>query len=145
MAWCKTCKKEYDAEGNCPVCGTELEDNEACGTATCTGDCASCPAAAYEEACTGDCDPGIWPLDDEGQPVKPALLTTVTGTALDYEMALAQLRSYGIPSVKDFPEGAEIFKLYFGFAGTGMDIYVPENMVEIARELMQPVEGDDET
>ena len=143
MAWCKNCKKEYDETGVCPVCGTELEENEACAAAGCTGDCAAC-SACVEETCSGDCDPGIWPLDDEGQPVKPALLMTVTGNALDYEMALAKLRSFGVPAVQDFPEGAQLFKLYFGFAGTGMDIYVPENMVELARELMAPVAGEDD-
>lgn len=140
MAWCKECKKEYDESGVCPVCGTELEENAACSAETCTGDCAGCAAACAEEACSGDCDPGIWPLDDEGQPVKPALLMTVTGSALDYEMELARLRSYGIPAVQDFPEGAQLFKILFGFAGTGMDIYVPENMLELAKELMAPVE-----
>ena len=140
MAWCKNCKKEYEAEEVCPVCGETLEDNAACATAGCTGDCAGCAAACAEEACSGDCDPGIWPLDDEGQPVKPALLMTATGSALDYEMELARLRSYGIPAVQDFPEGAQLFKILFGFAGTGMDIYVPENMLELAKELMAPVE-----
>lgn len=142
MAWCPECEKYYNEKsGVCPVCGELLEDKAVCESAACSGDCASCAAAQYEEeACSGNCDPGIWPSDDNGDPVKPALLMTVTGTQIDYEMALAQLRSYGIPSAKDYPLAGQIAKVILGFAGTGMDIYVPETMLEIARELMKPID-----
>ncbi|MDD6189537.1 MAG: hypothetical protein PUB32_08180 [Clostridiales bacterium] len=166
MAWCPECNKFFDIEsGVCPECGELLEnrksakhaENASCGCADCSecgGDCASCggdcgsfasllSADDYDEECTGDCDPGIWPLGDDGEAVKPALLMTVSGTQIDYEMALARLRSYGIPSVRDFPAAGEVAKIIFGFSGTGMDIYVPENMVEIARELMRPVEDEE--
>ena len=143
MAWCPECKKMYKSEnGVCPVCGELLEDKTACEHAQCSGDCSACEEAFYEEECDGSCDPGIWPLDDEGNPVKPALLTTVMGNQMDYEMTLAQLRSFGIPSAKDFPQGGQLAKIILGFAGTGMDIYVPENMVEVAKELLKPVEDE---
>lgn len=168
MAWCPECNKFFNEEsGVCPECGELLEQKkndehaEACGCSdcsSCSGDCASCGSdcgdfgsfaslgfSSEEEdhECTGNCDPGIWPLDDNGEAVNPALLMTVSGTQIDYEMALAQLRSYGIPSVRDFPAAGEVAKVLFGFSGAGMDIYVPENMVEIARELMKPVEDDE--
>lgn len=148
MAWCPECKKNYNVkDGVCPECGELLEDKKSCSHAepvSCSGDCSSCVACTeeYDEDCTGDCDPGIWPLDDNGEPVKPALLTTVTGNQVDYEMTLAQLRSFGIPSAKDFPQGGQLAKVLLGFAGTGMDVYVPENMLELARELLKPVEDD---
>ncbi len=169
MAWCPECNKLFDIEGGvCPECGELLEDKveheEACGCSECadcsecSGDCASCGSSCSsgfgsfadlgileeeEGECTGDCDPGIWPLGDDGEAVKPALLMTVSGSQMDYEMALAQLRSYGIPSVRDFPAAGEVAKVLFGFSGAGMDIYVPENMVEIARELMTPIEDEE--
>ena len=139
MAWCSECKRAYPVDsGVCPVCGELLEDKKACETAACSGDCSSCDACETEEC--GNCDPGIWPLDDAGEPVQPALLTTVMGTQVDYEMFLAQLRSFGIPSAKDFPGGGQLGKLILGFAGTGMDVYVPETMLDLARELTRPVE-----
>lgn len=143
MAWCPECEKNYDVnDGVCPVCGELLEDRKsACNHTACDGDCASCAEAALElEECDGSCDPGIWPLDDNGEPVKPALLTTVMGNQVDYEMTLSMLRSFGIPSAKDFPQAGQIAKVLFGFAGTGMDVYVPENMLEDARELIKPLE-----
>ena len=74
----------------------------------------------------------------------PALLTTVTGTQLDYQLLLAQLRSYGIPVLGTFTATGNLAKLILGFAGTGMDVYVPETMVELARELLEPAELPEE-
>ena len=172
MNWCPECNKYFDVEGGvCPECGELLEaktaethnDSGACDCAdcaTCSGDCSSCSSCSSESGefgsfaslgfsdededheCNGNCDPGIWPLGDDGNAVDPAFLMTVTGSQIDYEMALAQLRSYGIPSVRDFPAAGEVAKVIFGFSGTGMDIYVPANMVEIAKELMQPIEEE---
>lgn len=169
MAWCPECNKYFDTDaGVCPECGELLEDKknpeheQSCGCTDCSGcdgDCSSCSSNSgdfgsfaslgfsdedEDHECTGNCDPGIWPLGDDGKAVNPALLMTVSGSQVDYEMALAQLRSYGIPSVRDFPAAGEVAKIIFGFSGTGMDIYVPENMVEIARELMKPVEDEDD-
>lgn len=168
MAWCPDCNKFYDADDSvCPVCGELLElkkvehdvvhsCSDCADCSSCGGDCSSCSDCGDfgsfaslgfsdedDHECSGNCDPGIWPLGDDGQPVDPALLMTVSGSQIDYEMALAQLRSYGIPSVRDFPAAGEVAKVLFGFSGAGMDIYVPCNMVEIARELMRPVEDDD--
>lgn len=142
-------------------------EDAACGCSgceecdTCSGDCTSCSSCSSgdgdfgsfaslgfsdeeeDHECNGDCDPGIWPLGDDGKGVDPAYLMTVSGSQIDYEMALAQLRSYGIPSVRDFPAAGEVAKVLFGFSGTGMDIYVPANMVDVARELMKPVEDEE--
>lgn len=171
MAWCPECNKNFNTDsGVCPECGELLENKkgaetvgDAASCASCGGSCSDCSDCSdcascgefgsfaslgfsdedEEHECTGNCDPGIWPLDDAGQPVDPALLMTVSGSQIDYEMALAQLRSYGIPSVRDFPAAGQVAKVLFGFSGAGMDIYVPCNMVEIARELMRPVEEEE--
>ena len=144
MAWCSDCKKSWP-EGTeiCPDCGELLE----AGTpkpSTCDGNCESCALhCEEEETCTGDCDQGIWPTEDDGSPVKPARLMTVTGNQLDYQMVVAQLRSFGVPVVGTFTADGTLSKLILGFAGTGMDILVPETMVELARELMQPMEEEE--
>lgn len=145
MTWCTECKQSYpDGTEVCPVCGELLDERQR--PESCDGNCASCGMGCAPEgdACTGDCDQGIWPTDDSGEPVKPARLMTVTGTQLDYELTVAQLRSYGVPVVGSFTADGTLAKVILGFAGTGMDVLVPETMVELARELMKPVEGEAE-
>ena len=90
----------------------------------------------------GGCETDIWPKDDNGEPVAPAFLMTVTGTQMDYELAISLLRSFAIPTLRDFPDTAGLAKIILGFAGTGMDVYVPENMLEFAREVMKPVDDE---
>lgn len=98
----------------------------------------------YEEAACGGCETDVWPKDDSGEPVAPAFLATITGTQMDYELAISLLTSFGIPTLRDFPDTASLAKIILGFAGTGMDVYVPENMLEFAREIMKPVELPEE-
>ena len=82
MAWCTECKKSFP-EGTevCPDCGELLEKNSP-KPEGCDGNCASCTLHCDEEEC-GDCDQGIWPTYDDGSPVKPVRLMTVTGNQLD--------------------------------------------------------------
>lgn len=134
MPWCLQCKKEFDGEV-CPVCGDLLEQHEP-HDALCTGDCTSCTLECDE------CSDDIWPVGDDGQPVPPALLTTVTGNQIDYQMTLALLRSFGVPTVESYTSGGTLAKIVLGFSGTGMDVLVPETMLEFARELIQPAEGE---
>ena len=77
-------------------------------------------------------------------PVKPVRLMTVTGNQLDYQMVITQLQSFGVPVVGTFTADGTLSKLIFGFAGSGMDVIVPETMADLARELLKPVEGEDE-
>ena len=97
------------------------------------------------ETCDGHCETELWPKDDNGDPVEPTLLTTVTGTQMDYELTISLLTSFGIPTLRDFPNTASLAKIILGFAGTGMDVYVPTNMLDFAREVMKPVEDDGDT
>jgi len=77
-----------------------------------------------------------WPLDSSGNKIRPAFLTNISGTQLDYEMALSLLRAYNIPYVCNLPGAGPLAKLIVGFSGAGMDIYVPETMLEDARALL---------
>jgi len=144
MAWCTECKKSYP-EGTevCPVCGELLEAGVP-KPDSCDGNCDSCALhCEEEESCTGDCDQGIWPSYDDGSPVKPVRLMTVTGNQLDYQMVISQLQSFGVPVVGNFTADGTLSKLIFGFAGTGMDVLVPETMADLARELMKPIEEEE--
>ena len=135
MAWCTECKKNFP-EGTevCPDCGELLEKN-APKPEGCDGNCASCTLHCDEEEC-GDCDQGM-------TPVKPVRLMTVTGNQLDYQMVITQLQSFGVPVVGTFTADGTLAKLIFGFAGSGMDVIVPETMADLARELLKPVEGEE--
>ncbi|MBR4691560.1 MAG: hypothetical protein IKP17_02250 [Oscillospiraceae bacterium] len=144
MAWCTECKKDFP-EGTqvCPDCG-ELLEPSAPRPEGCDGNCDTCALHCQEEeGCTGDCDEGVWPSYDDGSPVKPVRLMTVTGTQLDYQMVITQLQSFGVPVVGTFTADGALSKLIFGFAGSGMDVLVPETMADLARELMKPVEDEE--
>ena len=145
MPWCSNCEKVFPAGTEvCPDCGELLEASVPKGD-VCDGNCSACSArCAEEEGCEGGCDGGIWPSYDDGSPVKPVRLMTVTGTQLDYQMVITQLQSFGVPVVGTFTADGALSKLLFGFSGTGMDVLVPETMAELARELMKPVEEDGE-
>ena len=135
MPWCYECKKSYDGDLElCPECGALFEAEEECA-----GDCVSCGSTCdneHEHEHEESCDTGLWPSDDDGKPVKPARLTTVMGSQVDYEMTISFLQAFGIPTVRDYPGSGQLVKILFGFTGTGMDVYVPENMLEIAKELL---------
>jgi hypothetical protein len=133
MARCGKCGKEYEgAPELCPACGEPPKPAEA-------------PAAAGGWAFEGGASPGAgeWPLDGKGEPVPPALLTTVMGSQLDYQMTLSLLRSFGIPALESYTSTGALAKVILGFAGTGMDVFVPETMLELARELLKPVDEAD--
>ncbi len=143
MPWCLNCERSFPAGTEvCPDCGELLEAKPPKGD-LCDGNCSTCSVHCAEEDCGGDCDPGIWPSYDDGSPVKPVRLMTVTGTQLDYQMAVTQLQSFGVPVVGTFTADGALSKLLFGFSGTGMDVLVPETMADLARELMKPVEGEE--
>ena len=143
MAWCTECKKSFP-EGTevCPDCGELLEKKNP-KIESCDGNCAACALRCDEEEC-GNCDQGIWPSYDDGTPVKPVRLMTVTGNQLDYQMVITQLQSFGVPVVGTFTADGTLAKLIFGFAGSGMDVIVPETMADLARELLKPVESEDD-
>ena len=48
------------------------------------------------------------------------------------DITVSMLQGYGIPAFKDGTLG----KVIFGFAGRGVDIYVPASRLEDARELL---------
>lgn len=145
MTWCPECRKRWPEQTEiCPDCGGLTESNVP-KDAVCDGNCSTCSLNCEEEdeACTGNCDQGIWPSDDDGNPIPPVRLMTVTGNQIDYQLAVTQLRSFGVPVVGSFTPDAALSKLILGFAGSGMDILVPETMAELARELMKPVEPEE--
>ena len=77
-----------------------------------------------------------WPKTDMGEPVPPVFLQHVLGSQIDTDMAVNLLEAFGIPTICVYPNDGEFGKLILGFSGTGMDIYVPETMLDDARNII---------
>lgn len=85
----------------------------------------------------------IWPRDEQGELIKPALLTHCISNDLQDIMLVNMLASYEIPAFLTHPGDGDFGKVVLGMSGTGSLIYVPETMLEDAKILME-AEPDDE-
>jgi len=77
-----------------------------------------------------------WPRDEEGAPVPPAFLTHIGGGPLDMELTLNLLEAYGIPHLSEYPNNGLFGKLIMGHPPSGMEVYVPETMLEDAQNVL---------
>ncbi len=84
-----------------------------------------------------------WPKAADGTPEKPAFLTDVFETGAQADMLVSMLRAYGIPVMKRYAQDGTLGRVVLGFSGYGVGLYVPESMLEDARNLLQPVENGD--
>ncbi len=57
---------------------------------------------------------------------------------VEAEIITAKLQSYGIPVLKKSKGTGQIMEIYTGVNLYGTDIYVPSKMYEIATELLEP-------
>ena len=78
-----------------------------------------------------------WPDDENGEPVAPAYLKHISGGPLDLELSLNLLEAYGIPYVSELPNNGAFGKLIFGHPPSGMEIFVPETMIEDAENVLK--------
>jgi len=92
-------------------------------------------------------DGPTWPRDDNGEPVPPAYLKHISGGQLDMALALNILNAYGIPHVCEYPNNGQFGKLIFGTPPSGMEVFVPETMLEDAINVLsaEPVEDEEST
>jgi hypothetical protein len=87
----------------------------------------------------------IWPKKADGEMVAPAYLMHAGGNPLDTEITLSLLDAYGIPAVCQYPNDGEFGKLIIGHAAGGVDIFVPETMLDEAKDILNAdiVDEDD--
>ena len=78
----------------------------------------------------------IWPKKEDGEMVAPAFLMHAGGNPLDTEITLSLLDAYGIPAVCQYPNDGEFGNLIIGYAAGGVDIFVPETLLEEAKGLL---------
>jgi len=85
-----------------------------------------------------------WPSDENGEPVPPAYLKHVSGGPLDLEVAVNLLDAYDIPYLSEYPNNGQFGKLILGHPPSGMEIFVPETMLEDAQNVLSAKPVDDE-
>ena len=77
-----------------------------------------------------------WPCKENGEPVAPAFLKHIGGGPLDMELTLNLLEAYGIPYVSQYPNNGSFGKLIMGHPPSGMELYVPETLLEDAQNIL---------
>lgn len=82
--------------------------------------------------------PDSWPKDAAGDPEQAAKLALQSELGADADITISMLQGYGIPAFKDGTLG----KVIFGFAGRGVEIYVPASRLFDAQELLAAADGD---
>ena len=87
--------------------------------------------------------PERWPKAPDGTPEKPMLLMRLKDWNYEAEMLTEKLRAYGIPALRMFGHDGSFGKLVLGRSASGVELYVPEPMLEDARNLLEPVEDTD--
>jgi hypothetical protein len=85
-----------------------------------------------------------WPKKEDGEPVRPVFLEHISGNAIDSEITLGLLEAYGIPTVCRYPNDGEFGKIILGNAAGGIDVFVPETMLEDARNILSADICEDE-
>lgn len=74
-----------------------------------------------------------WPKDEQGQPREAARLALQSELGGMADITLSMLESYGIPAFKTGSQG----RVILGFAGLGVEIYVPADRLEEAKALLE--------
>jgi hypothetical protein len=85
-----------------------------------------------------------WPVDENGESAAPAFLMRLSGSQMDAELTVNLLKAYGIPVANGYPGNGGFTKLLFGATPAGTDIYVPEALLDDARNILSADIMDDD-
>lgn len=85
-----------------------------------------------------------WPKDEKGEFEAPALLASCTQLDMRDTMLMGMLEAYGIPCFKRYPHYGGFGKTMLGMSAEGVDVMVPESLLEDARALMEGEPEDEE-
>jgi hypothetical protein len=86
----------------------------------------------------------IWPKDNDGEFVAPAFLTTCSQLDMGDTLLINMLEACGIPCLRRFPHYGGFGNLMLGVSAEGVDILVPETMLDDARALMEGEPEDED-
>lgn len=84
--------------------------------------------------------PENWPKNPDGEPEQAARLTLQSELDSIADITISVLENCGIPAFKVGSLG----KVILGFAGQGVEIYVPSSRLEEARELLNATAADED-
>ena len=85
-----------------------------------------------------------WPKEEDGSPEAPVYLCHCTGLDMDETMLINRMEAFGIPCLRQYPNGGSFGKLILGVRGTGVDIFVPASLWSDACELLREPEETEE-
>lgn len=78
-----------------------------------------------------------WPVELDGSPEPPALLTHVSTYDMNGDIVVGMLRSFGIPVTTSHPNNGDFDMVLHGMSISGADIYVPASRLEEAKALLE--------
>ena len=81
-------------------------------------------------------DLGNWPHDENGEPVAPAFLEHLPSLQMEAEVDMNLLQAYGIPVIPQYPNDGSFGRIIIGIPGGGVDLFVPETLLEDARNIL---------
>ena len=76
-----------------------------------------------------------WPVDEQGEKVPPVLFKHLGGGPTDMSVELSMLDAYNIPYILEYPNNGDFGIVIMGHAGGGVDIFIPETMLEDAQNI----------
>lgn len=117
--WCPECNLESGG-AVCPNCGGDLRELPSSNWAK------SLPWELLKK----------WPVGNDNELVRPAFLTHCLCNNLEDELMVGMLESFGIPSLRNYPENGSFGRVVLGMAGFGADLYVPVTMLEDALNVI---------
>lgn len=79
----------------------------------------------------------IWPRTADGQTEPPAFLIHCSPLDLEADMIQSLLESYNIPSIRRLPGDGAFGQVILGMSGNGIELYVPQSMLEEAQALLE--------
>ena len=78
-----------------------------------------------------------WPRTKSDEPEEPAFLCTRSSTDFSDKLLVNMLQAYDIPSLSMERGNGNLGRVYLGISGYGVDIYVPESLLNDARQLCE--------
>lgn len=78
-----------------------------------------------------------WPTDEKGKPLAAHFVGHMREVDMEGQIVINLLTSAGIPVKLKYPNDGSFGRVILGFSGTGVEIYVPEIMLEEAKGLLE--------
>ena len=85
-----------------------------------------------------------WPLLENGEPEQPAFLKHCSSVDMDDVLTVNLLESFGIPCAGSYCENGALGKVILGMPGNGVDVFVPQSLLEEAKALLEGGQISDE-